>query len=577
MYLNHTVEIPTGVNGISKKSHSNGTVYVYFIYDRVYIPDKKFTKPVGKIIGKCDPKDPDRMYPNENYRRFFPDAAIEAESGEEISGISSRSACLRMGAYTVIKKIMHDLHLDEMIERIIGRDSGLFLDLAAYSLIEEDNAGQYYPDYAYSHPLFTEGMHVYSDSKISDFLRDITIEQRVRFLNEWNSVRDHREKIYITYDSTNKHCQAGDIELAEIGYEKDKQNKPVFNYSIAYDTNNMMPLFYEAYPGSIVDVSQLQYMLEKAKGYGYKNAGFILDRGYFSKGNIRYMDKCGYDFVMMVKGMKDLVSDLVLRNHGRFEQDRAFSIRRHKVSGMTVKSSLFEGDDRERYFHIYYNGNKAVAEREIFEQRIDRIARSLKDQEGKKYRPTKEIEKYFDPIYYHEGQEDEVFERAREKKDVINREIKQCGYFVIITSARMDASEALDLYKSRDVSEKLFRGDKSYLGNKSERVYTDESTESKIFIEFIALIVRNSIYTRLKDKMEEDQKKQNYMTVPAAIKELEKIEMIRYTDMGYGLDHAITATQKTILEAFGMAENDITREVKAINKTLRHSDNRRAA
>ena len=577
MYLDHTVEIPSGVNGISKKSHSSGTTYVYFIYDRVYIPEKRFTKPVGKIIGKCDPEDPDRMYPNENYRRFFPDAAIEAESGEDISGISNRSACLRMGAYTVIKKLMHDLHIDEMIERIIGRDSGLFLDLAAYSLIEEDNAGQYYPDYAYSHPLFTEGMHVYSDSKISDFLRDITIEQRVRFLNEWNAVRDHREKIYITYDSTNKHCQAGDIELAEIGYEKDKQNKPVFNYSIAYDTNNMMPLFYESYPGSIVDVSQLQYMLEKAKGYGYKKAGFILDRGYFSKGNIRYMDKCGYDFVMMVKGMKDLVSDLVLRNHGRFEQDRAFSIRRHKVSGMTVKSSLFEGDDRERYFHIYYNGSKAVAERENFEQKIDRIARSLKEQEGKKYRPTKEIEKYFDPIYYHEGQEDEVFDRARERKDVINREIKQCGYFVIITSARMDASEALDLYKSRDVSEKLFRGDKSYLGNKSERVYTDEAAESKIFIEFIALIVRNSIYTRLKNKMEEDQKKQNYMTVPAAIKELEKIEMIRYTDMGYGLDHAITATQKTILEAFGMAENDITREVKAINKTLRNSDNRRAA
>lgn len=39
---------------------------------------------------------------------------------------------------------------------------------------------------------------------------------------------------------------------------------PVFNYSIAYVCNNREPLFYEDYPGSIVDVSQLQCMLDKA-------------------------------------------------------------------------------------------------------------------------------------------------------------------------------------------------------------------------------------------------------------------------------------------------------------------------
>ena len=51
--------------------------------------------------------------------------------------------------------------------------------------------------------------------------------------------------------------------------------------------------FYETYPGSIVDISQLQLMLDKAAAYGYKNAGFILDRGYFSRENIRYMDRLG--------------------------------------------------------------------------------------------------------------------------------------------------------------------------------------------------------------------------------------------------------------------------------------------
>ena len=81
--------------------------------------------------------------------------------------------------------------------------------------------------------------------------------------------------------------QRDDIQVA---FAKDDVGAPIFNYSIAFDRNNSLPLFYEAYPGSIVDVSQLQLMLEKANGYGYKRIGFILDRGYFSKENIRFME-----------------------------------------------------------------------------------------------------------------------------------------------------------------------------------------------------------------------------------------------------------------------------------------------
>ena len=43
-----------------------------------------------------------------------------------------------------------------------------------------------------------------------------------------------------------------------------------------------------------------------------KKIGFILVRGYFSYGNIEYMDKCGYSFVIMLKGMASFVNQLVL-------------------------------------------------------------------------------------------------------------------------------------------------------------------------------------------------------------------------------------------------------------------------
>ena len=280
------------------------------------------------------------------------------------------------------------------------------------------------------------------------------------------------------------------------------------------------------------------------------------------------MDDNKYDFVIMVKGIKSLVSSLILEVQGSFENDRRNSIRAYKVSGTTVKRKLYAGDSRERYFHIYYDDGKKAGERERFEDRIDRMSRKLRDLMGEPVRPGGDYKKYFDLVFWHEGLEDEKFMSGIERADVINREIQLCGYFVIVTSAKMTAKEALVLYKSRDGSEKTFRADKSYLGARSERVYSNESVDTKIFIGFVATIIRSRIYTLLKDEVDRLDKKPNYMTVPAAIKELEKIEMLKGADNEYNLDYAVTATQKTILKAFDMTADIIHRQARGLSADL---------
>lgn len=563
MYLEAKIKIPTEVSGISTKTIS-GISYVYYTFDRSYSTEKKYSKPKGTSIGKCIPDEPGMMYPNQNFLRFFPEIDLPDEKSE-----TYRSGCLRIGAYVVLSRIVAEYHLDEMIDRIIGEDSGLFLDLAIYSIISENNAGQYYPDYAYNHPLFTEDMRMYSDTKVSDFLGKITRDQSIQFLNEWNGKMDHRQRIYISYDSTNKDCQSGEIELVEYGHPKVDTGQPVIGYSIAYDCDNSTPLFYEDYPGSIVDVTQLQIMLEKAKGYGYRHIGFILDRGYFSRENIRFMDKHGYGFVIMVKGMRTLVRDIVMEVRGTFEDLRECSIRDHKVNGITVTRKLFPSDEHERYFHIYYNDGKKAGERERLESKIDQMASVLRKCEGKN--PpllNRTYTKYFNLVFMNKGKKDEKFMFAEENTEVINQDIQLCGYFVLVTSEKMTATEALDLYRSRDASEKLFRGDKSYLGNKAIRNYTTEPCQAKIFLEFVALIIRNRFFTYLKALMKNSGKKRNYFTVPAAIRELEKIEIIQQTDRNYRLGRAVTATQKDILKAFNMTAANIKEEAIAINDEL---------
>lgn len=397
MYLDALVRVPQVKGKITFRTKGN-TTYVEFENERVYLPEKKYTVVNRKTIGKLSGTDNRFMQPNENFLRFFPEVELPDERDR-----TSRSCGLRIGTWIVIRKIVNDYKLPELLGRYLpGKDIGLFLDLAAYSIIEEDNRAQHYPAYAYSHPLFSDGMKIYSDSKVSEFLGTMDDRISISFQNDWNEERNHRERIYISYDSASKICEAGDLRIVEVGHSKENVETTIFNYAIAYDTKNREPLFYEIYPGSINDMSQLKCTIDKAKGYGYKKIGFVLDRGYFSKENIYYLESNGYSFVMMLKGKADLVHKWILGNKGTFETSRSCNIPAYQVYGKTIEKKLFGTDTRPRYIHLYHSSSLEADERARVERKINQLTAFLNSHinQFKDFGPG--METYFE-LYYDEN------------------------------------------------------------------------------------------------------------------------------------------------------------------------------
>ena len=160
LYLDYTVKIPDVEGKIIRRTVKN-TTYVYYEYDRIYDPKKQYTNVSRTTIGKVSPSDGRLMIPNQNYLTYFPDEALPTFKDK-----IGRSSCLRIGSNIVIDKIVEEYRLSELLGNWFkSEDLGLLLDLCAYTIICENNAGQYYPDYAYNHALHSSGMHIYSDSK----------------------------------------------------------------------------------------------------------------------------------------------------------------------------------------------------------------------------------------------------------------------------------------------------------------------------------------------------------------------------------------------------------------------------
>lgn len=525
--------------------------YVYITVDKEYKKDKKYNVNKRVSIGKlCD--DHVHMIPNRNYYEFcagegeLPEAPIQDDT-------------LRTGLYVVMKELMKENSLDTLIDNAYKDDAPLMEDLILYMIQTEDDAMQYFPDYGQEHILFSDLIH--SDSDISEMFKRQTKQQHEYFLNNWNQLHNSAESIYISYDSTNMNTRAEGIELAEYGPAKDDDTLPDVNFSLAYDQDNGVPYYYELYQGSIIDNTQCTFMVDRAKSYGYRNVGFLLDRGYFSTHNIQYFDKNGYEFILMAKRNAKFVQSAVEEVSMRLKLgSEEYYLPEHEVFGTTVKQKMYPSDAKKRFLHVYYDGARAYSETVAYMSRLKHNDEELEKRLNKKLTRAQDLkayEKYYTLKFDDKG----YFLSYTRKKSAIQKHLDRLGFFVIVTSKEMKASEALDKYRHRDSIEKLFRTDKSYLGMDALRVCTDESLESKTMLSFLAIIIRNDLFNKLKPLYVKDRK--NY-TVPAAIRELNKLSISIGADGRYRQFYALSKKQKAILETCRITPSEYSAQIKRI-------------
>ena len=86
---------------------------------------------------------------------------------------------------------------------------------------------------------------------------------------------------------------------------------------------------------------------------------FILDRGYFSRENIRYLDEKKCPFIMMVKGCKLPVNSIIKEQKHRFESKRDCFLNAYHVCGTIMKALITSMEkENQRYFHLNYSPRK---------------------------------------------------------------------------------------------------------------------------------------------------------------------------------------------------------------------------
>ncbi len=510
--------------------------YVYKVIGQRYIKDKKYTVDERKAIGRMI--DDEYMIPNEDFSIYYPDVTMDIED------ISDISYTLKVGNYILIDKIFKDSGLDDLLERIFPEYHNFIKDLVFYMIIREDSTIQHFPSFFYDHPSFSK--KVYSDSFISKIFKSGFDEEDMNiFLKAWANMHNDDTRFYVSYDSTNMTTTAQGIELACFGYAKNGDDTPQINISYCLRHRDTLPLMYELYDGSIIDNSECRYIITKAKEYGLKNIGFILDRGYFSKKNMDMMINEGYDFILAIRESTKIVKDAIAKDGFTLKLDNKLFISDLDVYGKTEKIKIYGHDV---YLHLYYDNIRAQRERNAYLKNIDNTAKIL-DKHLESKRDRKEDLRAYDKKFYLRYDLNGYFISYKRKDEKIKEVTDSLGFFALVSLKKMSAKDALMDYRDRDVVEKMFRSLKSYLDYDSLAVHYDSSLKSKTFIVFIASIVRSIIWHNIKDK-------KNY-TIPSSLRELEKVEVTKGQNGIYRRTSALNSKNKKILTAFNIDENQI--------------------
>ena len=472
--------------------------------------------------------------PNDRYFEIY--GEIPKIPNLEINSIRN------FGNFFLLESILRDFKLDHILHNIFSEYSKKIMLMAIYTALE-GNVLFYCDDWC-------EETYIGSDEPLtsqacSNILNVLTEEKRMEFFSAWAYAREQHE--YLAYDVTSISSYSAGIDDLEYGYNRDGEKLPQINLGMYYGEDSMRPIFYCTYPGSINDKSHLRYMMRNNKRLNINKVKFVMDRGFFSKDNIEYMAQKAYPFMVAIPSHYK-IAQTIIKKHGEEVKSS-----RHQIECTGIKALAIEDTSHYNFrsnIHLYYSAEKAVDEERKFLYNLAKREQAVKSGEDPKIK-----EKFFSLVENPDGSRD-----IQRDYKAIDQHLGRLGYFLIMTTDfRKTSSETLNIYRTKDVVEKCFDNLKNELDMKRLRVHSSETTDGKIFIAFLGLILRAHIYNILGSYIRE-----NNLSVKKVLIELRKIKVVK-TSTGFLMRNPLTKKQRDILAAFGKFEDDIDKRLAELS------------
>ncbi len=262
--------------------------------------------------------------------------------------------------------------------------------------------------------------------------------------------------------------------------------------ALVFGETSNLPFYYRKLAGNIPDAKTITNLLSDFSTLGFSKVKLVMDRGFYSEGNINALFKAHLKFLISAKMSLSFIRKELDGIYDQFRSyehfNEKYELYRHTVPTQWnyTEHRLYKGDtlteQRRMYIHYYYNIDKAAEDEKALDRKLFGL---LKELESGKRVPEHETlyKKYFEV-----KTTPKRGPRVTVNEEAVAKTKRYYGYFALVTNETMDADTALELYRNKDVVEKAFGNLKERLNMRRTLVSSEQSLDGKLFVEFVALI-----------------------------------------------------------------------------------------
>jgi len=335
----------------------------------------------------------------------------------------------------------------------------------------------------------------------SELFASITEAQKQQFFHLQGSRKLEHE--YWTYDTTSISSYSQQLEQVRYGKNKEHDKLPQIHLALVFGQESQLPFYYRKLSGNVPDSKTIRALIADLQQVGYAKVKLILDRGFYSAANVHALYKSHIKFLLAVQMSLTYIRAELDAIYDQFRSFETYN-RTYELYARTVRTSWdytqprpYKGDtlteQRRMYIHFYYNSDKAAED----EKQFDRTLQELYDELASgKLKPghSKQYEKYFSV-----KQTPKRGKRITVKQEAVAEAKRYYGFFALISNQRMDAIEALELYRNKDLVEKAFGNVKERLNMRRMLTSSESSLDGKLFVAFVGLIFLSYIKKQMQD------------------------------------------------------------------------------
>jgi len=511
----------------SQTHHHNkktGVTYVYSV-ESYWDKEKKAPRNRQVCIGKLD-KATGEILPSQRKSRG-------AKKGE-LTGVTAETRI--SGPAMLLDKLVKDTGLTSLVSRCFSKHHAEIMSLV-YFIVQKGLPLSRSETWSKGH------LHPYGElivsQRISELLLAIREDDRQKFLALWMAKMTEHD--YLCYDITSISSYSKANEYVKYGYNRDGEQLPQINLAMLFGQKSCLPAYYRRMPGNISDVATLSTTMKSMDFLGSSSMHFVLDRGFYSKANIDEALQRRHHFTIAVPSGLTWVEVAIDKHYESIASPQNYQPI-DDGEALYVATDLRKwGDDRRRvYLHIYYNARNAAVE-------FDRFTRKLLmyKEEVESRKRVKEHEESYARFLIIKETPKRGLRVSFNDEEVQKSRKRYIGFFCILTSAIKDPMDALSVYRAKESVENSFDDLKNQLDMKRLRIHTSEAMDSRIFIQFLALI----LICRIRNISKKDKILKN-LTVREIMEHMETLVKIKFSGRYGQLYTETDPIQRRIMDVF---------------------------